>query len=91
MNTHNPDCKCGSCVTVLSRDEIARFRVLSLRGALRLEVSGMKRSRGPSAFSMVKKEFGFQGDKKAVLDQLNRWIELNILTDAPALLKRQAN
>jgi hypothetical protein len=44
-------------------------RLAILRGALRLEVAGMKRSRTPTAYAMVKKEFGLKGNKQSVLDQ----------------------
>lgn len=55
--------------------EVARIFVL--RGALKLEVKGMKR-RGRSAYSIVKEEFGFKGSKKKVLEQLNQWIKENL-------------
>lgn len=51
------------------------YRLLALRGALKLECLGMKRSRGPSAFSIVKREFGFKGTKQAVYTQLCERIE----------------
>ena len=52
-----------------SAEEIAGFRMRSLRGALKLEILGMKR-RGRSVYSKVKEEFGFKGDKRKVLQQL---------------------
>ena len=63
---------------VVGSDNVDRFRVLTLRGALRLEVVGLSR-RGRSVYSIVKEEFGFKGNKQSVLDQLNEWIENNIL------------
>ena len=50
-------------------DQIAHFRMLTLRAALKLEIAGMKR-RGPSVYSILKKE-GFTGTRAAVLQQLN--------------------
>ncbi len=47
-------------------DQIEAFRRLALYHALRLECVGMKR-RGPSAFSIIKREFGLKGSKEAVL------------------------
>ena len=44
-------------------------RLAILRGALRLEVAGMKRSRTPTVYAIVKKEFGLKGNKQSVLDQ----------------------
>jgi len=54
---------------------IARYRLLALKSALKLEVLGMKRSRGPSVFSIVKKEFGFKGTKASVLEQFTQHIQ----------------
>jgi len=50
-------------------ETINAFRLLSLKGALKMEVSGMKASRGFSAFKVVKAEFGFKGSKASVLAQ----------------------
>jgi anion-transporting ArsA/GET3 family ATPase len=50
-------------------EKINAFRLLSLKGALSLEVKGLKRSRGPSAFATVKAEFGLKGSKAVVLEQ----------------------
>ena len=62
-------------MTVLStRDEIDMFRLHVLKGALRLECVGMKRS-GRSVYSIVKEEFGFKGSKQKVLEQLTALIE----------------
>jgi hypothetical protein len=54
-----------------SPKEIALFRIKSLRGALKLEILGMKR-RGRSAYSIVKEEFGLKGSKQKVLEQLEK-------------------
>jgi hypothetical protein len=55
-------------------NKVRMFRLLALRGALKLEVMGMGRSRSPSIYSMVKKEFGITGTKRKVLDQLEEII-----------------
>ena len=55
-------------------DQIAHFRMLTLRAALKLEIAGMKRSRGPSVYSILKAE-GFTGTRAAVLQQLNDQLE----------------
>lgn len=47
---------------------IAAYRMLALRGALKLEILGMKR-RGRSAASIIKEEYGFKGNNKKVLEQ----------------------
>lgn len=55
-------------------DQIARFRLATLRAALRLEIAGMKRSRGPSAYAILKKE-GFTGTRADILEQINKQLE----------------
>lgn len=61
-------------MTVLDTPEqINSFRLKSLRGALKMEILGMKK-RGQSAYSIIKAEFGFKGSKQKVLDQLETLI-----------------
>lgn len=54
--------------------QINTFRIYALRACLKLEVLGMKKHHGPTAYSIVKKEFGFKGSKERVLEQLNAHI-----------------
>jgi hypothetical protein len=49
------------------------FQFLSLRSSLKLETLGFKRS-GQSAYSIIKQEFGFKGNKKSVLQQMEELI-----------------
>ena len=60
--------------TATTPEQISFFRLAALKGALKLETVGMKR-RGRSAYSIVKEEFGFKGNKKKVLSQLEELIE----------------
>ncbi len=55
-------------------EDINMFRMLSLKGALGLEVKGMKR-RGRSVYSIVKEEFGLKGNKQRVLEQFTAIVE----------------
>ena len=55
-------------------EKINMFRFLSLRSALKLECLGMKR-RGQSAYSIIKAEYGFKGNKKSVLEQMEQIIK----------------
>jgi len=56
-------------------EKIAGFRLLQLHGALKLEANtGMKMSRGRTAYAIVKEEFGFKGNKKKVLRQLDQYL-----------------
>ena len=50
-------------------EQIDAFRLRALRGALKLEILGMRRG-GRSVYSIVKEEFGFKGNKQKVLEQL---------------------
>jgi|TARA_R110000824_G_scaffold366428_2_gene555091 hypothetical protein len=61
-----------------SSQSIKDYRTLALKSALSLEVKGMKR-RGRSAYAMVKDEFGFRGNKQKVFDQLQEYVDENIL------------
>lgn len=58
-------------------DVINIFQILTWRSALKLECKGMTRH-GQSVYSIVKKHFGFKGNKQNVLKQLNKWICTNI-------------
>ena len=54
--------------TIYTGDDTRLFRLMALRGMLRLELAGMRR-RGPSALSVVKREFGLRGNRQRVCDQ----------------------
>ena len=55
-------------------EQIEMFRLLAMRGALKLELVGMQR-RGQSVYSVIKQEFGFKGNKQKVLDQYTKILE----------------
>ena len=55
-------------------EKIDMFRFLSLRSALKLECLGMRRG-GQTAYSIVKAEYGFKGNKKSVLQQMEQIIK----------------
>lgn len=57
-----------------THEKIDMFRFLSLRSALKLECLGMKRG-GQSAYSIAKTEYGFKGNKKSVLQQMEQIIK----------------
>lgn len=59
--------------TVIDTPEgIDAYRLLALRQALKLEIKGLRRSRGPSAFAMIKKEQNLKGSKAKVLEQYEK-------------------
>ena len=61
-------------------EAIDRFRLVALKGALKMEVLGMRR-RGQSVYSLVKQEFGYKGNKASVLKQLEQKIKEIIKND----------
>ena len=48
-----------------------KTRMIVLRSALRLELSGMKMSRGRSVYSIIKEEFSLKGNKQKVYERFN--------------------
>ena len=65
-------------MTVMTEQQIANARLLTLRAMLKLEIKGMKRSRAPSAYSMLK-SLGYKGSREVVLATLDKQRE-GILT-----------
>ena len=55
-------------MTIITGSDIDLFRMSVLEKALRLELLGMK-SRGRSAYSIIKSEFGLKGNRQSVYDQ----------------------
>ena len=62
--------------TAFTSQDIQAWRLRTLRSALKLEILGMKR-RGQSAYSILKVEFGFKGNKAKVLEQVDELIKQN--------------
>jgi hypothetical protein len=50
--------------------QIEAARILTLRAMLKLEMRGMSKSRGPTAYATLKM-MGFKGSRQAVLEQLD--------------------
>jgi hypothetical protein len=53
----------------ITGDDIGRYRRLVLRSALKLEINGLRMTRGRTVYSIIKKEFGLKGNKQLVLEQ----------------------
>lgn len=67
-------------ITARTPQQVQAVQLLALKGALKLEVKGLRRSRGPSAYSMIKERFGLHGNKASVLEQfINRLEAMGIL------------
>lgn len=62
--------------SITGKTSISYFRLATLLAGLRFEVrtGGMKITRGPSAHSIVKREFGFKGNREKVLEQFAAYV-----------------
>ena len=56
-------------------EQIELYQMLVLRSALKLEMLGMKMSRGKTAYSAIKHLFNLKGNRQKVLDIFNEIIE----------------
>ena len=54
---------------VITGENIGRYRSMVLLSALKLEMLGIKRSRGRTAYSVIKSEFNLKGNRQSVYDQ----------------------
>ena len=59
-------------MTVLTGHQIEAARLLTLRQMLKLELKGMSKSKGPTAYSTLKM-MGFKGTREKVLSELDAW------------------
>lgn len=60
-------------MTVLTGNRIDDARRLTLRAMLQLELKGLRRSRGPTAYAMLKSVYGYKGSREKVLSELDAW------------------
>ncbi len=58
----------GIYMDILTGSEIQLYRMAVLEKALKMELLGMK-GRGPSAYSIIKREYAIKGNKQSVYDQ----------------------
>lgn len=59
-------------MTVLTGNQIEAARLLTLRAMLKLEMKGLSKSRGPTAYSTLKM-MGYKGTREKVLSELDAW------------------
>ena len=55
--------------TVITGENIEVYRLMVLLSALKLEMLGIKRSKGRTAYSIIKSEFNLKGNRQSVYDQ----------------------
>jgi len=58
-------------------EQIQMARYLTMRSGLKLEIKGMRLSRGVNCYKMIKNTFGLKGSKQKVLEQFEQ-----LLTEA---------
>jgi hypothetical protein len=56
-------------------EQIATYRLAALRTGLKLEIKGLRMSRGPTAYSILRSEYGYKGKREAVLAQVTADVE----------------
>jgi len=61
-------------MVITNPNEIQLFRLLTLRSGLKLEIRGLKVSKGRSCFAIIKQEFGLTGSREEVLEQFNEML-----------------
>jgi hypothetical protein len=62
----------GFCIT---GEHIPLYRLMVMASGLKLEVKGLRMTRGRTCYAMAKSELGFKGNKVKVLAQLEDHIE----------------
>jgi hypothetical protein len=53
-------------------EQIALYRLATLRSALKLESKGLRISKGPTALSILRSEYGYKGKREAILAQVTQ-------------------
>jgi len=61
-------------MVITEPNQISLYRLLTLRSGLRLELRGLKVSKGRTCYAIIKQEFGFKGDKASVLEQFENYL-----------------
>ncbi len=61
---------------IITGDQIPLARLITLKHGLKLEMKGMRVSRGRTCYSIIKDELGLRGNRQRVLDQLEEMLEI---------------
>jgi hypothetical protein len=65
-------------MTIIDTPEgIAFFRLCQMQSAIKLEMKGLRHSRG-SVYALAKREYNLQGNRQSVVDQLQDMIDAAI-------------
>jgi len=80
-------CFCGFSdgpIVLDKPEQIQAYRLLVLRRGLGLEMRGLRLTRGPTSYAIIKREFGLRGSKRSVFDQFTSILrQQGILHDLP--------
>ncbi len=60
---------------VITGNDINLYRLLALKGALKLQAKGLKLSRGASASTIARKDYGLRGNVDNLISQVEQLIE----------------
>ena len=62
-------------MVITNPNHIELYQMMVQKQALKLEIYGMKLSRGRTVYSLIKEMYGLKGSKQKVLEQFTRIIE----------------
>lgn len=62
-------------MTVLIGNQIYKFRLITLLKGIKYEGRGLKMTKGRSCMAIVKREFGFKGNREKIQQQLQGVID----------------
>jgi len=66
----------------IEKEQMQGARLLTMRSGLKLEMVGLKMSRGINCFKMIKEETGLKGNKQKVYEDFSNLLrEAGILID----------
>lgn len=62
-------------MTILEGEAMGLFRLAARKSALKLEIAGMRRSRGRTAYAICKEVYNLKGSKESVYKQMCELVE----------------
>jgi hypothetical protein len=63
----------SGAISIVGQESVSIFRLTVMLRGLMIEVkTGMQMTRGPSCYTLAKREFGLKGSKEKVLEQLTK-------------------
>ena len=62
-------------MVITNPNHIELYQMMVQKQALKLEIYGMKLSRGRTAYALIKEIYGLKGSKQRVLEQFTKIIE----------------